>query len=242
MRILLIEDDRQIASGVHAGLTQSGHHVHVVHDGVFATDQLLREEHDLVILDLGLPGIDGMTLLSRYRKSNRNTPVLILTARDDLQDKISGLDAGADDYLVKPFALQELEARVRALLRRGHASNDDDAPARPDVRVGRLRLSGSERRIFSEAKALDLSPREFAVLELLLQRQGRVVSKAQLQDHLASFGHPGFGHLVGDGGDTVGDTAIEVYVHRVRKKIEQSGAEIVTVRGFGYLLQARPAA
>ncbi|CAG2132558.1 Transcriptional regulatory protein tctD [Cupriavidus yeoncheonensis] len=231
MRILLIEDDRQIASGVEAGLTRAGHQVRVVHDGVYATEHLLREQHDLVILDLGLPGIDGMTLLARYRARNRTTPVIILTARDELEDKLSGLNAGADDYLVKPFALPELEARVRVLLRR---SQHGEAVPDRDVRLGRLRLSGNDRRMFIDGKPLELSPREFAVLELLLQRQGRVVSKAQLQDHLATFAHP-----AGEGGDTVGDTAIEVYVHRVRKKLEESDVEIMTVRGFGYLLQVR---
>jgi two-component system, OmpR family, response regulator len=231
MRILLIEDDRQIASGVEAGLSRAGHQVRVVHDGVYATDHLLKEQHDLVILDLGLPGIDGMTLLARYRARNRTTPVLILTARDELEDKLSGLNAGADDYLVKPFALPELEARVRVLLRR--SQHGEAAPER-DVRLGRLRLSGNDRRMFVDGRPLELSQREFAVLELLLQRQGRVVSKAQLQDHLATFAHP-----AGEGGDTVGDTAIEVYVHRVRKKLEDADVEIVTVRGFGYLLQIR---
>lgn len=233
MRILLIEDDRAIASGIHAGLTQAGHRVHVVHDGVFATEQLARQTHDLVILDLGLPGIDGMTLLSQFRARDRVTPVLILTARDGLLDKVNGLNAGADDYLLKPFEMLELVARVGALLRR---RNDSTEPAsRPEVLVGRLRMSGVERRIFVDAAPLELSPREFAVLELLMLRQGRVVSKVQLQDHLASFGH-----AIGEAShDVVGDTAIEVYVHRVRRKIEHSEAEIVTVRGFGYLLQAR---
>ncbi|MFP3891702.1 MAG: response regulator [Ralstonia sp.] len=110
MRILLIEDDRAIASGIHAGLTQAGHRVHAVHDGVFAAEQLNRQTHDLVILDLGLPGIDGMTLLSQYRARDRSTPVLILTARDSLQDKVDGLNAGADDYLLKPFEMLELVA------------------------------------------------------------------------------------------------------------------------------------
>ncbi|CBJ41423.1 response regulator transcription factor [Ralstonia solanacearum] len=235
MRILLIEDDRAIASGIHAGLTQAGHRVLAVHDGVFAVEHLARQSHDLVILDLGLPGIDGMTLLSQYRARDRGTPVLILTARDSLQNKVDGLNAGADDYLLKPFEMLELVARVQALLRR-RGDNGEPMP-RPDIVVGRLRMSGAERRIFVDAAALELSPREFAVLELLMLRQGRVVSKVQLQDHLASFGH-----ALGEAGhDVVGDTAIEVYVHRVRRKIEQTEAEIVTVRGFGYLLQARAA-
>ncbi|CAJ0813342.1 response regulator transcription factor [Ralstonia flaminis] len=233
MRILLIEDDRAIASGIHAGLTQAGHRVHTVHDGVFAAEQLAKQTHDLVILDLGLPGIDGMTLLSQFRTRDRATPVLILTARDGLLDKVNGLNAGADDYLLKPFEMLELVARVQALLRR--RADPTEPVARPDILVGRLRMSGVERRIFVEAAPLELSPREFAVLELLMLRQGRVVSKVQLQDHLASFGH-----AIGEAShDVVGDTAIEVYVHRVRRKIEHSDAEIVTVRGFGYLLQAR---
>ena len=236
MRILLIEDDSAIASGIHAGLTQAGHRVHVVHDGVFAAEQLARQTHDLVILDLGLPGIDGMTLLSQFRARDRVTPVLILTARDSLLDKVNGLNAGADDYLPKPFEMLELVARVQALLRRRGAS---DAPAdRPDILVGRLRMSGVERRIFVDAAPLELSPREFAVLELLMLRQGRVVSKVQLQDHLASFGH-----AIGEAShDVVGDTAIEVYVHRLRKKLESSGATITTVRGLGYCFEKSPQA
>jgi DNA-binding response OmpR family regulator len=175
-----------------------------------------------VILDLGLPGIDGMTLLARFRQSNRHTPVIILTARDELHDRVQGLNSGADDYMLKPFEPQELEARIRAVMRR--SGPHGDVP-RPEVTLGGLRLSGVDRRIFNDEKPLELSPREFAVLEMLLLRHGRVVSKAQLQDHLTHFG-----------GD-LGDTAIEVYVHRVRKKLENTRVEIVTVRGFGYLLQ-----
>jgi DNA-binding response OmpR family regulator len=200
MRILLIEDDRPIARGIQSSLEQAGFTVDMVHDGIFAEQALAQNRHELVILDLGLPGIDGMTLLSRFRQSNRHTPVIILTARDE----------------------QELEARIRAVMRR--SGPHGDVP-RPEVSLGGLRLSGVDRRIFNDEKPLELSPREFAVLEMLLLRHGRVVSKAQLQDHLTHFG-----------GD-LGDTAIEVYVHRVRKKLENTRVEIVTVRGFGYLLQ-----
>lgn len=235
MRLLVIEDDRQIASGLRDGLQQAGFTVHLVHDGVFAAEALAQEQHDCVILDLGLPTIDGMTLLQQYRKRNFTTPVLILTARDELQDKVTGLNAGADDYLAKPFDIAELEARIRALLRRtGTLATPSQ---KQDIRVGLLRLSGSERRIFCGAKPVELSPREFGVLELLMQRVGRVVSKAQIQDHLAVQAHG----VSDSSGEVVGDTAIEVYVHRVRKKIEQVGVEIVTVRGFGYLLQILPA-
>jgi two-component system, OmpR family, response regulator len=222
MSILLIEDDRPIARGIQSGLEQSGFTVDMVHDGVFAEQALAQNRHELVILDLGLPGIDGMTLLSRFRQANRHTPVIVLTARDEPSDRVQGLNGGADDYMIKPFEPTELEARIRAVLRR--SGRNSEVP-RPEVRLGGMRMSGVDRRIFNDEKALELSPREFAVLELLLMRHGRVVSKAQLQDHLTHFG-----------GD-LGDTAIEVYVHRVRKKLEHCRVEIVTVRGFGYLLQ-----
>ena len=222
MRLLLIEDDRPIARGIQSSLEQAGFTVDMVHDGIFAEQALTQNRHELVILDLGLPGIDGMTLLSRFRQSNRHTPVIILTARDELNDRVQGLNSGADDYMLKPFEPTELEARIRAVMRRSGPHGD---MPRPEVSLGGVRLSGVDRRIFNDEKPLELSPREFAVLEMLLLRHGRVVSKAQLQDHLTHFG-----------GD-LGDTAIEVYVHRVRKKLENCRVEIVTVRGFGYLLQ-----
>ena len=212
MRLLLIEDDRPIARGIQSSLEQAGFTVDMVHDGIFAEQALTQNRHELVILDLGLPGIDGMTLLSRFRQSNRHTPVIVLTARDELNDRVQGLNAGADDYMLKPFEPAELEARIRAVMRR---SGPHSEVPRPEVSLGGVRLSGVDRRIFNDDKAL----------ELLLMRHGRVVSKAQLQDHLTHFG-----------GD-LGDTAIEVYVHRVRKKLENCRVEIVTVRGFGYLLQ-----
>jgi len=221
MRLLLVEDDRPIARGIQSSLEQAGFVVDMVHDGIFAEQALTQNRHDLIVLDLGLPGIDGMTLLTRFRQTNRHTPV-ILTARDELHDRVQGLSSGADDYIVKPFELAELEARIRAVARR--SGPHQDTP-RPEVSLGGLRLSGVDRRIFNDEKPVELSPREFAVLELLLLRHGRVVSKAQLQDHLTHFG-----------GD-LGDTAIEVYVHRVRRKLENCRVEIVTVRGFGYLLQ-----
>ncbi|KAG0164909.1 hypothetical protein DFQ30_009233 [Apophysomyces sp. BC1015] len=213
MRLLLIEDDRPIARGIQSSLEQAGFTVDMVHDGIFAEQALTQNRHELVILDLGLPGIDGMTLLARFRQTNRHTPVIVLTARDELNDRVQGLNSGADDYMIKPFEPAELEARIRAVMRR--SGSHGDMP-RPEVCLGGLRLSGVDRRIFNDDKPLELSPREFAVLEMLLLRHGRVVSKAQLQDHLTHFG-----------GD-LGDTAIEVYVHRVRKKLEHCRVEIVT--------------
>ncbi len=228
MRILLIEDERPIARGIQSSLEQAGMTVDMVHDGVFAEQALAQHSHDLIILDLGLPGIDGMTLLARFRKTNQITPVIILTARDEVHDRVQGLNSGADDYIVKPFEPAELEARINAVLRRRGPASEQ---ARPEVLLAGMRLSGVDQRIFHDGKALELSPREFAVLEMLLVRHGRVVSKAQVQDHLTRSGRD------------LGDTAIEVYVHRVRKKIEHCRVEIVTVRGFGYLLQEiRPAA
>jgi two-component system, OmpR family, response regulator len=222
MKILLVEDDRPIARAIQSQLEQAGHVVDMVHDGIFAEQALEQRRHELIILDLGLPGIDGMTLLRRMRQAKRPEPVLALTARDAVEDRVAGLDAGADDYLVKPFEPSELEARIRALSRR---ASGQSAPSGPDVAFAGLRLSGEERRIYNGSTPMELSPREFAVIEALLLRGGRVVSKSQLQSHLARFG-----------GD-VGDAAIEVYVHRARKKLDGSGSEIVTLRGFGYLLQ-----
>lgn len=228
--ILVADDDRKITEMLRRTLIYEGYSVVTAADGQEALDQVQAHHPDLVVLDWMMPHLDGLEVARRLRAVEK-IPILMLTARDTVEDRVEGLDRGADDYLVKPFALPELEARVRVLLRR--SQHGEAAPER-DVRLGRLRLSGNDRRMFIDGKPLELSPREFAVLELLLQRQGRVVSKAQLQDHLATFAHP-----AGEGGDTVGDTAIEVYVHRVRKKLEECDVEIVTVRGFGYLLQIR---
>jgi len=226
MRILLVEDDRPIARAIQSQLEEAGHEVDMAHDGIFAEQALEQRRHELIILDLGLPGTDGATILKRFRQEKRQEPVLILTARDSLEDRIAGLDNGADDYLTKPFEPSELEARIRALARRTGGINGQPGQ---DIAFAGLRLSGDERRIYSGDTPLDLSRREFAVIEALITRGGRVVSKSQLQSHLARFG----------GGD-VGDAAIEVYVHRARKKLEGMGCEIVTLRGFGYLLQEAP--
>ncbi|HKT91069.1 MAG TPA: response regulator transcription factor, partial [Paraburkholderia sp.] len=158
MRLLLIEDDRPIARGIQSSLEQAGFTVDMVHDGIFAEQALTQNRHELVILDLGLPGIDGMTLLSRFRQSNRHTPVIVLTARDELNDRVQGLNSGADDYMLKPFEPAELEARIRAVMRR--SGPHGDVP-RPEVSLGGVRLSGVDRRIFNDDKPLELSPREF---------------------------------------------------------------------------------
>ncbi len=218
MRILVVEDDSVLAAALTRALNQSAYAVDLVVDGEAANRALGTTSYDLVVLDVALPKIDGLSVLRRLRDRRTQTPVLILTARDTLEDRVTGLDSGADDYLTKPFDLPEFEARVRALIRRGH-----NTPGTSMVH-GRLRLDVAARRLFHDDQAIEMSARELALTELLLARQGRVVSKEQIIDHLFGFG------------DDVGSNAIEVYVHRVRKKLEPLGIEIRTVRGMGYLL------
>lgn len=218
MRILVVEDDTLLADAVARALSQAAHTAEVVHTGEAADRALAARHFDLVILDVGLPGMDGFELLKRLRGRRLDTPVLVLTARDAVEDRVMGLDLGADDYLTKPFHLAELEARVRALIRRGHQS------AAGTLVHGRLRLDVAGRRLYCDNQPVDLSSRELAVLELLLMRAGRVVTKEQLADHLYGWG------------DEVSSNAIEVFVHRLRKKLEPMGANIRTVRGMGYLI------
>ncbi len=219
MRILVVEDDAILAAAVSRALVQSAYAVDVVDNGDDANAALANTAYDLVVLDLALPKTDGLSVLRRLRDRRSRVPVLILSARDSLDDRVAGLDLGADDYITKPFDLPEFEARVRALMRRGqlHASNS--------LRHGRLELDLAARRVFYDGEPVDLSARELAVVELLLSRQGRVVSKEQMVDRLFGFG------------EDVGSNAIEVCVHRVRRKLEPLGIEIRTVRGMGYLIE-----
>ncbi len=219
MHILLVEDDAVLADGLTHTLRAGGYAVDTLHAGDLADDALGVDEYDLVILDIELPALDGFEVLRRLRKRKRLTPVLILTARDALHDRVRGLDLGADDYLVKPFDTAELEARVRALLRRtqGVAENQ--------IRVGRLTLDVPGRRVTLDDRALELSAREIAVLEVLMGRAGRVVNKDVLMRSLYEWG------------DDVGPNAIEVYVHRIRKKLADADVGIRTIRGLGYLLE-----
>jgi two-component system, OmpR family, response regulator len=218
MRILVVEDDAVLAAALTRALNQSAYAVDLVADGEAANDALTATAYDLVVLDIALPKVDGLAVLRRLRDRRSHTPVLILTARDTLEDRVTGLDSGADDYLTKPFDLPEFEARVRALIRRGHNTSGGS------MLHGRLRLDTAARRLFHGDQPVDMSARELALTELLFARQGRVVSKEQIIDHLFGFG------------DDVGSNAIEVYVHRVRRKLEPFGIEIRTVRGMGYLL------
>ncbi len=222
MRILIAEDDKLLADALTRALVQSAYAVDTVATGDAADQALSHHPYDLAILDIGLPGLSGLDVLQRLRGRRSRVPVLLLTAMDALTDRVRGLDAGADDYLTKPFELPELEARVRALLRRG-------ADAGTDLVHGKLRVDTAARRVYHEGKPVEFSAREFAVLELLLMREGRVVTKEHMVNHLYGWG------------DEVGPNAIEVYVHRIRKKLEPLGCDIRTVRGMGYLME-RPEA
>ena len=219
MRILVVEDDEVLAAALTRALTQSAYAVDHVANGEDANLALAADSYDLVVLDLALPGVDGLRVLRRLRDRRSRIPVLVLSARDALEDRVAGLDEGADDYLTKPFDLPEFEARVRALMRRGqyHAGSS--------LTHGRLRLDLAARRVFHDDQPIELSARELGVIELLMSRQGRVVTKEQLVDRLFGWG------------EDVGSNAIEVYVHRVRKKLEPFDIDIRTVRGMGYLLE-----
>lgn len=220
MRLLLVEDDVQIAESLARGLRRSGDVVDVHGTAGEAEEALRSVEYSLVILDLGLPDRDGSVLLSGLRARENHIPVLVLTARDELDDRVRMLNLGADDYMVKPFELVELQARIRAVTRRALARSGGS------IGVGALRLDLAERRAYAGETPLDLSPRELGVLELLLLRRGRVVSKAQIQEHLCEWDQE------------LTDGAIELYIHRLRKKLAGTEVELRTMRGFGYLLQA----
>ena len=218
MRILIVEDDEVLSDGLCQSMRHSGYAVDCVNNGKDAAHVLQGELFDLVVLDLGLPRLDGFSVLRQMRAHNKNVPVIILTARDGVEDRVKGLDLGADDYMTKPFSLPELEARVRALLRRGQCG------ANPLTTYGALTFDSVERHFTLNGERLELTSRELGVLETLLSRAGRVVSKDQLIEHLYSYNEEASGN------------AIEVYIHRVRKKIETAGVTIRTIRGLGYLM------
>lgn len=219
MRILVAEDDASLGEALVKSLRQLGYAVDRVNTGLEAESALDLNEFDLAILDIGLPKKSGLDVLKRMRARDSRIPVLILTALDAVSDRVRGLDAGADDYLAKPFELAELEARVRALTRRGMAG----APTL--IRHGALSYDQVGRIARLNGEPVELSAREVSLLEIFLQRAGRMVSKDQLVSHLCEWG------------EEVSANAIEVYVHRLRKKLEPGGVHIVTVRGLGYSLE-----
>jgi two-component system OmpR family response regulator len=218
MRILIAEDDAIIADGLSRSLRQGGYAVDWAPNGQEADAALLTVAYDLLILDLGLPKMTGLEVLKRLRGRSSSLPVLILTAMDGTGDRVKGLDLGADDYMVKPFDLAELEARVRALTRRSSGTT-------PTIQCGQLSYDQVGRVAQIQGLPLELSAREIGLLEVLLSRMGRLVSKDQLVDQLCGWG------------EEVSHNAIEVYIHRLRKKIEPGGVKIATVRGLGYCLE-----
>lgn len=216
MRILVVEDDALLGDAVQAGLRQAGYAVDWVRDGAQASHALASEPYAAVVLDLGLPRRSGLDVLRGLRQQEQQLPVLILTARDTVQDRIQGLDAGADDYLIKPFDLGELAARLRALLRRAHGYTH------PCLQVGGVELDPAAHRVTYQGAAVELSAREFTVLHTLLLAAGRVLSRAQLEESLYAWG------------EEVESNAVEVHIHHLRRKLYPE--LIQTVRGVGYLL------
>jgi two-component system, OmpR family, response regulator len=223
MRILIAEDDQVLADGLLRSLRGSGYAVDHVDNGESADSALAHSQFDLLILDMGLPKITGFEVLKRLRARGSQVPVMVLTAADSTEDKVRGLDLGADDYMAKPFSLQELEARVRALTRRGFSGSS------PLIKHGPLTFDLVGRVAYLNDRMIDLSARELSLLEVFLQRTGRLISKEQLVDHLCEWG------------EEVSNNAIEVYIHRLRKKIELHPVRIATVRGLGYCLEKLPA-
>ena len=217
MRILVVEDDALVADAIRRGLGDAGYAVDHVDSAERAGTALGAESFDLAVVDIGLPGMDGLTLLQRMRRGGTAVPVLILTARDALADRVSALDLGADDYLVKPFALPELVARCRALIRRSRSA------ASAELVIGALRVELAARRVEIEGKPVSLTRREWAVLECLALNIGRVVAKDRLLQAIANWD------------EDIGANAIEVYVSRLRTKLG-GAAPIRTVRGLGYRL------
>jgi two-component system, OmpR family, response regulator len=214
MRLLLVEDDRMIGESLRNALRQSGYAVDWVRDGRAADATLATERFDLVLLDLGLPQRDGMDVLRAMRARGDSTPVIVLTARDGLASRVLGLDAGADDYVVKPFELDELLARMRAVVRR------QAGRAEPALEVDGVTLDPSTRQVTHNGVPLALSAREYAVLEALMLRPGAILSRAQLEDRLYGWG------------EELESNAISVYVHQLRRKLGEG--VIHTVRGVGY--------
>ena len=218
MRVLLVEDDQMIAQGLQTALRQEGYTLDWMRDGASAAAALRSSSFDAVLLDLGLPARDGLDVLGELRRRGDATPVLILTARDELKDRVAGLDAGADDYIVKPFDLDEVSARMRSVLRRAAGRGD------PCIQHRGIRLDPATHSVERDGNPVRLSAHEYAVLEALLQRPGAILSRAQLEDRLYGWN------------EQVESNAVEVYIHGLRRKL---GADAIrTLRGVGYFIPA----
>ena len=221
MRIAIIEDNETLANAIAYRLRDRGHAADVMHDGDTADAFLAQDGADLVVLDINLPAKSGLDILHALRARGDGTPVILLTARSDLSDRVAGLDKGADDYLVKPFEMDELEARIRALSRRKELDYGTSET------IGGLEFQRETRQVSAGGRLLDIPRRELAVLECLLERRGRIVSKTQLTDH-----------VYGIGAD-VDEAAIEPHVSRLRRRLADHGVSIKTARGLGYMLEVK---
>ncbi len=219
MKILIVEDDDTVARSVSTALSQASFVTERCAAGLDAQDALERRAYDAVVLDLALPDIDGTEVLKKMRKEGNTTPVLVLTAKDSVESLVQGFDLGADDYVTKPFDLIEVEARLRALIRRKHVA------AGEEIKIGSLRFDTKGKRVYVREMPIELGSRELEVLEILMLNTGRVVSKEQILQRISSLE------------DELGMNAVEVYVHRLRKKIADSGLNLRTIRGLGYLLE-----
>ena len=217
MRILIVEDDELLGDGLQAGLRHCGFNADWLRDGESARGALVSEVYAAMVLDLGLPRLDGLSLLRGLRGAGNHMPVLVLTARDTTSDKVRGLDSGADDYLVKPIDLDEVAARLRALIRRAGGQ------ATPMLRVGGVELDPAGRRVYLDGAPLDLPAKEFAILEMLMRNAGKVISRGQLESALYGWD------------EGVESNAVEVYIHHLRRKLGQG--LIRTQRGIGYLFE-----
>lgn len=220
-RILLVEDDEYLASGLILALERKNYCVKLAKSGTDALADLLAENFDLVLLDLGLPGVDGIDVLDKLRKRDTQLPVVIITARDRVEEKIKGLDMGANDYLVKPFDFGELEARLRAALRNSNWQSSTE------MKIGSLVLNTNNGQISVADELMELTPKEVVVLKTLMSKAGKVVSKRQIMDQIP------------DWLTESSENAVEIVVHRLRKKLESAQVHINTVRGFGYILEAK---
>lgn len=219
IRIVIIEDNVTLSSAISYRLKDRGHAVDILHDGLEADMYLRKEGADLIVLDINLPGMSGLDVLYALRQRGAQTPVILLTARIETRDRVLGLDRGADDYMVKPFEMDELEARIRALSRRKNLEYSAHET------LGRLVFDRSTRQVTVDDQPLDLPRKELATLECLIERKGRLVSKSQIIDHVYGVGAE------------VDDTAIEPHISRLRRRLAECGVQIKTARGLGYLLE-----